>query len=54
MIQIRVICDVNDVPFVVTDLCRLWHVHDVKECPEGESGRRRLDLTVTCRATSTG
>ncbi|MGW3038479.1 hypothetical protein ACWC9T_00195 [Kitasatospora sp. NPDC001159] len=52
MIQIRVICDVNDVPFVVADLCRLWHVHDVKEHPAKDSGQRRLYLTVTRRSTS--
>ncbi|MFF0409796.1 hypothetical protein ACFYUY_05090 [Kitasatospora sp. NPDC004745] len=53
MIQIRVICDVNDVPTAVADLCRLWRVHDVKELPARDSGHRRLYVTATRRATST-
>ncbi|MER7849575.1 hypothetical protein ABTZ03_37205 [Kitasatospora sp. NPDC096077] len=52
MIQVRVICDVNDVPFVVADLCRLWHVHAAKEYPAKDSGQRHLYLAVTRRPTN--
>ncbi|MFF1792728.1 hypothetical protein ACFVXQ_00550 [Kitasatospora sp. NPDC058263] len=49
MIQIRVICDVNDVHLVVADLCRLWSVHDVKEFPARTPGQQRLYITASRR-----
>ncbi|GAA1402727.1 hypothetical protein ABTX81_04620 [Kitasatospora sp. NPDC097605] len=48
MIEIRVICDVNDVHLVVADLARFWTVHDVKEHPARDAGQRRLYVTA-CR-----
>ncbi|WP_416876125.1 hypothetical protein [Kitasatospora sp. SC0581] len=53
MIAIRMTCDTNDVPFIVADLCRMWHVHDVKESHAENPGQRHLDLTVTRRQKTT-
>ncbi|MGW2251977.1 hypothetical protein ACWCXH_17505 [Kitasatospora sp. NPDC001660] len=52
MIEIRVTCGINDVPLIVADLCRMWHVHDVKEYPATDPGQRRLYLTATHRQKS--
>lgn len=42
MFEIRVICDRDEVPFIVRDLCRAFVVRGVRQLPGRTEGRERL------------
>lgn len=44
-IDLRVICEPEEIPAVMTVLCRTWRVRHVRQLPAAD-GRERLYVTV--------
>ncbi|MEU1624112.1 hypothetical protein ABZ746_01930 [Streptomyces sp. NPDC020096] len=52
MFEIRVICDQEDVPFIVRDLCLAFVVRSVRQVPARAEGRERLYIDAERRTGS--
>jgi hypothetical protein len=50
--EIRVICDQDEVPFIVRDLCRAFVVRGVRQFPGRTEGRERLYIDAERHATT--
>ncbi|MCQ4043006.1 hypothetical protein ACFOSC_13785 [Streptantibioticus rubrisoli] len=53
MFEFRVICDQDDVPFIVRDLCRTFVVRSVRRFPARTEGRERLYVEAERQAEPT-